>query len=47
MATQSSRADRLAIADDVIENSGTVGDVRDQVDALHESYLALANKTEN
>ena len=42
MATQASRAERLAVADDVIEND----DGRDSLDArvakLHQHYLALA-----
>lgn len=42
MATQSSRQQRLAIADDVIRNDGTIEEMRKQVDALHRSYSALA-----
>jgi dephospho-CoA kinase len=42
LAVQASRAARLNAADDVIENSGTVADLRQAVDALHERYLALA-----
>jgi dephospho-CoA kinase len=37
MATQSTRGQRLAIADDVIENDGTVEDMRKQVLAMHRS----------
>ncbi len=40
---QASREERLAIADDVIVNDGSLDDTRRRVDALHERYLALAN----
>ena len=39
---QSSRPDRLAIADDVIENTGTLQSLNNAVDALHERYLSIA-----
>ncbi len=39
---QATRAERLAIADDVIENSGGVDDLAQQVHALHEHYLQFA-----
>jgi len=42
MATQASRADRLAHADDVIDNGGDPGGLGPQVDALHARYLSLA-----
>ncbi len=42
LASQASRAARLAVADDVLENSGTVADLRQAVDRLHERYLQLA-----
>jgi dephospho-CoA kinase len=42
LASQASRAARLAAADDVLLNSGTVTDVRQAVDRLHERYLRLA-----
>jgi dephospho-CoA kinase len=42
IATQISRAARLAAADDVIDNSGTLKALDAQVDVLHASYLALA-----
>jgi dephospho-CoA kinase len=42
LASQASRAARLAAADDVILNSGTVTDLRQAVDRLHEKYLRLA-----
>ena len=41
MATQASRKERLAIADDVISNDGEIEDTRQQVLSLHHSYLAL------
>lgn len=42
MATQASRAARLAAADDVIDNDGSLQALSLQVDALHRRYLALA-----
>ena len=39
---QSSRDERLAIADDVITNDGSLEETRRQVAALHEIYRALA-----
>ena len=39
---QSSRDERLAIADDVITNDGSLDETRRQVVALHEIYRALA-----
>lgn len=39
IATQAPRAARLAAADDVIDNSGTLDALRDQVAALHRRYL--------
>ena len=42
LAAQASRTERLAIADDIIRNDGTVGDLRQQVAALHEIYGSLA-----
>lgn len=42
LAAQASREERLAIADDVISNDGTVADLRQQVAALHEIYQSLA-----
>ncbi len=44
MAAQTSRQQRLAAADDVIVNDGTLGALDDPVRALHEKYLALAAK---
>jgi dephospho-CoA kinase len=42
LASQSSRDERLAIADDVIVNDGDLESTRAQVAALHEIYLSLA-----
>jgi dephospho-CoA kinase len=42
LAVQASRATRLAAADDVILNSGSVADLRQAVEKLHEKYLKQA-----
>jgi dephospho-CoA kinase len=42
LASQASRAARLAAADDVLLNTGTVAELRQAVDRLHEQYLQLA-----
>jgi dephospho-CoA kinase len=44
LAAQASRKNRLTAADDVIENTGTVRQLRQAVDGLHERYLRLAQK---
>ena len=41
LAAQATREDRLSIADDVIDNAGSIEDTRKQVMALHERYLAM------
>lgn len=41
IATQVSRAQRLAAADDVIDNSGTLDALRQQVTTLHQRYLEI------
>jgi len=43
LAAQASRASRLQAADDVLVNSGTVPELRQAVDRLHERYLRLAD----
>jgi dephospho-CoA kinase len=43
LASQTSRASRLAAADDVLSNDGSVTDLRQSVDRLHQRYLGLAN----
>jgi len=42
LAHQASRAQRLAVADDVIENTGTLAELEDKVAELHQEYMALA-----
>jgi dephospho-CoA kinase len=42
MTAQLPRAERVALADDVITNEGDRAALREQVRALHERYLALA-----
>jgi dephospho-CoA kinase len=42
LAQQASRAERLALADDVIDNSGSEAALDAHVQALHRRYLALA-----
>jgi dephospho-CoA kinase len=42
LAAQSTRAERMAIADDVIANDGSLDDTREQVEALHRRYLGAA-----
>lgn len=43
---QTSREERLAVADDVIDNSGTLEYMYKQVESLHQRYLSLANGTD-
>lgn len=42
MATQASRAERRAVADDLLINDGEYDALSDQVTALHQHYLQLA-----
>ena len=42
LASQASREARLAAADDVLRNSGSVAELRQAVDRLHEKFLHLA-----
>ena len=42
LAAQASRAQRLSVADDVLENRGTVAELRQAVEKLHGHYLQLA-----
>jgi dephospho-CoA kinase len=42
LASQASRAARLGEADDVLLNTGSVAELRQAVDRLHEQYLQLA-----
>jgi dephospho-CoA kinase len=41
LGAQASRAARLAAADDVLENSGSIAELREAVDALHQRYLTM------
>jgi dephospho-CoA kinase len=43
LASQASREARLAAADDVLNNNGSVADLRQAVHVLHEKYLHLAH----
>jgi dephospho-CoA kinase len=45
IGAQASRAARLAAADDVILNSGTVPELRGAVDELHRQYLSLSESS--
>jgi dephospho-CoA kinase len=45
LAAQATREQRLAVADDVIVNDGTLADLDRRVAALHAKYLALAAGT--
>lgn len=44
IASQASREQRLAAADDVIDNSGDLRQLQEQVDRLHRRYLALCTQ---
>ena len=44
MATQVSRAERLAGADDVITNDGPIATLQPQISQLHRNYLAFSEK---
>jgi dephospho-CoA kinase len=41
LAAQATREQRLAVADDVIQNDGDIANLRDQVEGLHRQYLSL------
>jgi dephospho-CoA kinase len=45
IATQVSRAERVAAADDKIDNSGSIDALHERVRALHREYLALARRS--
>jgi dephospho-CoA kinase len=47
LASQARRETRLAAADDVLWNAGSVADLRQAVDRLHEQYLRLAHSSPN
>lgn len=42
--TQVSRAERLRVADDVIHNNGSLTELKQQVEILHQQYLQLSKK---
>jgi dephospho-CoA kinase len=44
MRTQATRAERVAAADDVIDNGGSREALREQVAALHQKYLQFAGR---
>ncbi len=44
LAAQASRADRLAVADDVIHNDSDVAALREQVEKLHRRYVEVAKE---
>jgi dephospho-CoA kinase len=46
LAAQASRADRLKAADDVLLNSGSVPELRQAVDRLHQRYLEMAARAQ-
>ena len=47
MQSQCSREQRLAAADDVIDNSGALSALKSSVSSVHEQYVALASKSSN
>jgi dephospho-CoA kinase len=47
LAAQSTRAERLAVADDVIRNDGDLAATLKQVRILHQKYVALARDEQN
>jgi len=47
MRSQASRAERLAAADDVIDNAGSLQALREQVGSLHRKYLQLAKSAQS
>ena len=44
MAAQATRQQRLDLADDVLENTGSLEELTEQVNRLHEKYLELAKE---
>ncbi|GAA0354260.1 dephospho-CoA kinase [Bowmanella denitrificans] len=44
LASQASRSQRLAAADDIIDNNGTINNLIEQVDKLHAYYLSRITK---
>ncbi|MDP6437261.1 MAG: dephospho-CoA kinase [Gammaproteobacteria bacterium] len=44
LSAQASREERLAIADDVITNTGSITELQAEVESLHQKYLRLAGE---
>ena len=44
LKAQATRAERLAMADDIVRNTGRLDDLREAVASLHEKYRALATE---
>lgn len=42
LSAQAHRTERLALADDILENAGDLETLDDQIDALHQRYLTFA-----
>ena len=47
LAAQTSRRQRLALADDVLDNSGSLDQLKTAVNELHRKYATLANSTKS
>lgn len=45
MAAQASRQQRLDLADDIVNNDGEVRQLQNEIQALHEKYLALSKES--
>jgi dephospho-CoA kinase len=45
MSAQATRQQRLAVADDIIDNNGKADDLAEQVAQLHKKYLQIAQKS--
>jgi dephospho-CoA kinase len=46
MSAQATRQQRLAVADDIIDNNGKAHDLAEQVAQLHKKYLQMAKQKE-
>jgi dephospho-CoA kinase len=44
LAAQATRAERLAAADDIIDNDGEIAALPPRIERLHADYLALARR---
>ena len=45
LAAQAGRDERMKIADDVLDNNGSVTELPEKIALLHRHYLQLANAT--